>query len=78
MRNLQYAVMVGNYRAAVVKTLAEAQSYRDKGYKVVEILTRAGKSPEEVKAEEECYRKIRERNPQNYDRRAIRFEVAAR
>lgn len=77
MRNLQYNVMVGNYKFDTVNTLEKANAYRDLNYRVVPVLTRAGKSAEELKAEEECYRKIRERNPQNIDRKNIRFAVVA-
>ena len=73
MRNLQYNVMVGNYKFDTVNTLEKANAYKDLGYRVVPVLVKTDKSQEELKAVEECYRKIRERNPQNVDRRAIRF-----
>lgn len=75
MRNLVYHIYNGHQRVATVNTLEKARHWETRGRRAVVALENAGVSSEERKALEKCYAKIRERNPQNPDRRAIRFKA---
>ena len=75
MRNLQYNILNGRQKVATVNTLEQAQRWVMRGRKAVVALVNAGVSPEEHEALEKYYAKVRERNPQNPDRREIRFKA---
>lgn len=75
MRNLTYTIFNGHQKVATVNTLAEAKRWEQRGRKAVPTLVKAGPSREEREALEKFYQKVRERNPQNPDRREIRFKA---
>jgi hypothetical protein len=75
MRNLVYNIFNGQQRVATVNTLEKAQHWVKRGRRAVAALENAGVSPEEQEALDKFYAKVREKNPANLDRRAIRFKA---
>ncbi len=75
MRNLVYHIFNGQQRVATVNTLEKAQHWVMRGRRAVAALKNAGVSPEEQAALDKFYAKVREKNPANLDRRAIRFKA---
>lgn len=77
MRKLQYNVMMGSVKFDTVDTLRQAQAYRDKGFRVIEVLKNIPKTIEEIEAEQKFELERIKRNKGHVNRKDLRFAATA-